>query len=110
MKRLSPRSPMKALRRVVQVSCLCLFVFLVMLTRHRGDQAEPLLQVFLDLDPLVAVSTRSRRIPWRRDRCWRYHDRGYDPFRPRVLRVDLSLGAAHQVMTWLGRRGATAAP
>lgn len=102
---------MKALRRVVQVSCLCLFIFLVMLTRHRGDQAEPLLQLFLDLDPLVALGTWLSTHTLAAGSLLALITIAATILLGRVFCGWICpLGAAHQVMTWLGRRGARLRP
>ena len=44
-------------RRVCQAACLGLFVYLVMLARHRADDAASLLRVFFDLNPLIVLAT-----------------------------------------------------
>ena len=102
---------MQTLRRLCQAAFFGLFVFLVMLTRHRGDKPEPLLQLFFDFDPLVSVATWLSTHTLAAGSLLALVTIAATMALGRVFCGWICpLGAAHQFITWLGQLRARPRP
>lgn len=99
-------SPMQWARRICQGVFLCLFLYLVMLARWNSDEPSPLLALFFDFDPLVAVATWLSTHTLAAGSLLSLITIGVTLLLGRVFCGWVCpLGTVHHLMTWLGHRG-----
>ncbi|HEX73219.1 MAG TPA: 4Fe-4S binding protein, partial [Candidatus Hydrogenedentes bacterium] len=104
MRRPRLRSPMQWTRRISQSFFLVAFLYLVLAARQSGDAPSRVLRVFFDFDPLVAIATWMSAHTLAAASLLALITVALTTIFGRVFCGWICpLGAAHAIMTWLGR-------